>query len=64
MRRLPGYAALLVMAAALIAPVASTGCSARASGTIKGTKATTPIDTGTRQASNVQQHDGIAQASR
>jgi hypothetical protein len=64
MRRLPSYAALLLLAAALIAPVVSTGCSARASGTIKGTKATTPIDTGTRQASTAQQQDGAAQAIR
>ena len=65
MRRLRGYAALLLLAAALLAPVAFTGCSARASGTIKGARATTPIDTGTDQASsNVQQHDGAAQASQ
>jgi hypothetical protein len=65
MRRRLGYAALILLAAALIAPVAFTGCSARASGTIKGAKATTPIDTGTGQAgSNVQQNDGAAQASQ
>ena len=64
MRRLPGYAGLLLLAAALIAPMAFTGCSARASGTIKGTKATTPVDTGIRQASTAQQQDGVAQASR
>ena len=59
MRRLSGYAGLLLLAAALIAPVAFTGCSARASGTIKGTKATTPVDTGIRQASTAQQQDGL-----
>jgi hypothetical protein len=65
MRRLPGYAALLLLAGALIAPVAFTGCSARASGTIKGAKASTPTDTGTGQAgSNVQQHDGATQAGQ
>ena len=63
MRRIPGYAGLLLLAA-LTAPVAFTGCSARASGTIKGTKATTPVDTGIRQASTAQQQDGVAQASR
>jgi hypothetical protein len=63
MRRTPGYAALLLLAAALIAPVAITGCSARASGTVKGAKATIPTDTGTAQAaSDVQQHVGAAQA--
>jgi hypothetical protein len=62
MRRLPGYAALLLLAAALIAPVGFTGCSAHASGTVKGARATIPTDTGTGQtASNVQQHDGAVQ---
>ena len=68
MRQLPGYAALPLLVVLLITPVAFTGCSARASGTIKGTKATTPttpIDTGTSQTgSNVQQHEGTAQASK
>jgi hypothetical protein len=64
MRRIPGYAALLLLAAALLAPVATTGCSARASGQIKGVKATVPGDTGTAQAgNNAQQHAGTAQAS-
>lgn len=63
MRQLSSYAALLLLAAALIAPLASTGCSARASGTIHGTTAT-PTDTGARQASAPQQQDGTAQASR
>ena len=62
-RLLPRYAALLLMAAALIAPMASTGCSARASGTIKGTKATTPVDTRTGQTASNAQHDGGTQAS-
>jgi hypothetical protein len=63
MRRIPGYAAVLLLAAALIGPVAITGCSARASGQIKGAKATIPSDTGTGQAgNNAQQHDGAAQA--
>ena len=64
MRRIPSFAALFLLAAALLAPLASTGCSAHASGTVKGAKATTPVDTGTRQASTAQQQDGIAQASR
>jgi len=66
MRRLPGYAALLLLAAALIVPVGFTGCSARASGTIKGTNnMTTPLDRGVGQAgSNVQQHNGTSQAGQ
>ena len=64
MRRLPGYGALLLLAAALIAPMAFTGCSAHAGGTIHGANAT-PVDNGAVQAgNNVQQHDGTAQASR
>ena len=64
MRRIPGYATALLLAAALIAPVGIIGCSARASGTIKGTKATMPTDTQSAQAgSNVQQHDGSPRAA-
>jgi hypothetical protein len=64
MRRIPGYATALLLAAALIAPVAITSCSARASGTVRGAKATIPTDTGAAQAgNNVQQHDGSARAS-
>jgi hypothetical protein len=66
MRRLPGYASLLLLAGALIAPVTFTGCSAHASGTIKGTSnMTTPIDRGTGQpGNNVQEHNGATQASQ
>jgi hypothetical protein len=62
MRRISGYVSSLLLAAALIASAAITGCSARASGTIKGAKATTTIDTGaaqaTAQGTNVQQTNG------
>lgn len=64
MRRIPGYGALLLLAMAIIAPVTTTGCSARVSGQVKGAKATIPINTGTSHAgNNAQQHDGVAQAS-
>lgn len=59
MRRISGYVAPLVLAAALVASAAITGCTARASGTVKGASRTTTIDTGTGQAANnVQQNDG------
>lgn len=64
MRRIPGYATALLLAAALIAPVGMIGCSARASGQIKGTKAIIPTDTQAAQAgSNVQQHNGSTRAA-
>jgi hypothetical protein len=64
MRRIRSYAGLILLATALIAPMGFTSCSARASGQVKGAKATIPIDTGTGQAgNNVQQHNGAAQTS-
>ncbi len=58
MRRISGYVGSLLLAAALVASMAITGCTARASGTIKGASRTTAIDTGAAQAANVQQPDG------
>jgi hypothetical protein len=56
MRRISGSIASLLLAAALVASAATSGCSARASGEIKGARA--PVDTPTQQASNVQQRAG------
>jgi len=38
MRRLTGYVVTLLLAAALVGSTAITGCTARASGTIKGAR--------------------------
>jgi hypothetical protein len=63
MRRIPGFAASLLLAMAIIAPVATIGCSAHASGTVKGANATMPADPGTSHAGNGgQQHAGSALA--
>lgn len=59
MRRISGYLGSLLLAAALVAPMAITGCTARASGTVKGaSNRTTTIDPGAAQATNVQQTNG------
>jgi hypothetical protein len=64
MRRIPGYGASLLLAMAIMIPVTITGCSARASGQVKGAHAIIPNDTGTSHAgNNPQLHDGFAQAS-
>ena len=59
MRPIASYLSSLLLAAALVASVAGIGCTARASGTIKGTSnRTTTIDSGAAQAANVQQNNG------
>jgi len=64
MRRIPSYGALFLLAMAVIVPVATTGCSARASGTVKGAMTTIPRDAGpSRAGDSAQQRDGIVQAS-
>ena len=63
MRRIPGYGALLLLAMAIAVPVAITGCSAHASGSVKGTKVIMPTDTGATHAeNNAPQHSGTALA--
>lgn len=63
MRRIPGYGALLLLAMAIIVPVTITGCSARASGQVKGAQATIPRAPGTSHAGdNPQQREGVVQA--
>ena len=62
MRRISCYLGSLLLAAALAASMAITGCTAHASGTVKGASRTTTIDSGaaqaTAQGTNVQQTNG------
>jgi hypothetical protein len=58
MRRLSGYVVSLLLAAVLVGSAVASGCTARASGTIKGARANVDRGAEQAQAKDAQQRDG------